>query len=69
MIYCSLRKELIIRMVGLYMPTEIDDLTEQIESCLSKWASKAGIKQSEIIELSSQITDILNDHLYNERGD
>lgn len=56
-------------MVGLYIPTEIDDLTEQIESCLSKWASKAGIKQSEIIELSSQITDILNDHLYNGRGD
>jgi hypothetical protein len=69
MIYYSLRKELIIIMVGLYMPTEIDDLTEQIESCLSEWAIKTGIKQSEIMELSAQITDILNDHLYNGRGD
>lgn len=56
-------------MVGLYIPTEIDDLTEQIESCLSEWAIETGIKQSEIMGLSAQITDILNDHLYNGRGD
>lgn len=52
-------------MVGLYSPTEIDLVVEQIETCLSQWAEEVGVRQSEIIALASDIKDILNDHLYN----
>lgn len=56
-------------MVGLYIPTEIDDLMENIETCLVEFANDAGIRISEIINLAADIRDILNDHLYNGRGD
>ena len=52
-------------MVGILNPTEIEDLTVEIGACLSQWASSAGIRQTEIIELTTEIIDIINNHLYN----
>ena len=52
-------------MVGLYLPTEIDDLADEITERLLVFSDEAGINKSAIIELAADIKDILNDHLYN----
>jgi len=51
-------------VVGLYLPTEIDDLAEEIENCLLAFSDKAGIPKAAIMELAGDIKDILNDHLW-----
>ena len=52
-------------MVGMYMPTEIDDLADQITERLLVFSDEAGINKSAIVELAADIKDILNEHLWN----
>ena len=49
----------------MYMPTEIDDLADQITERLLVFSDEAGINKSAIVELAADIKDILNEHLWN----
>lgn len=49
----------------MYMPTEIDDLADQITERLLVFSDEAGINKSAIVELAADIKNILNEHLWN----
>ena len=51
-------------MVGMYTPTEIEDLAEKIENRLLAFSDEAGISKAAIMELAGDIKDILNEHLW-----
>lgn len=47
--------------------TEIDLITEEIESLLSRWLEGAGIPQAEAVALAAGINDIIISHLIDGR--